>query len=297
MNIVEVGKQVAQTIKNAVEVVIYPDAARLNGRAILSRGLAAAYRAKAAAKGIDLEALVSPTHITLLNDELTEAVGNRGAFVPAVTLNADNTASVNLSMVQEAAKALLKAGYTPILYYWDEESRKAFEVEGAVVRYNQLESFRASVEHLDLPKGAVFITANPRLRLKMEAVEAFVASLPKDATLVTLARVSNITFVQAALKAGRHVIVLDPAMLSAWRPETLALIEGAEIIQTAQAYEPGVVTRTVRSAIASTEKSFGVEPHGFRSEAGIVPTNLWDKFKPFSSMSAKEQADPALVLQ
>ncbi|API81867.1 hypothetical protein G20c_59 [Thermus phage G20c] len=279
MEKLEIKRNTAQG--QGFEVVIYPKQKRLNGNAILSKGLAAVYRQKALAKGIDLERLIGSTNgaAVLDQDDL------RAIFVPAVDLD---TQSVDFSAIDRAVAEAVFNGIRPVIvYWWDEESRRFAEAlhdgENIIARYNAVEAFRNRLElQPTWPReDSVFITVNPRLRVKMEVAEAFVRSMPQS-VLVTIARVSNLPFIQAAKAAGKRVIVLDPGLTPSWREETKALLEGAEVIRTAETYTPGAVTATVRSVLPTVAKAFGIEPPGLRSEAGLVPTNLWEKVKTFS---------------
>jgi hypothetical protein len=268
-----------------VELVIYPKQARLNGRAILSKGLAAVYRARASAKGLDLERLLAgETEATLLDQADMRAV-----FVPAIDLD---TGEVDWDKVEQAAKEAAEAGITLFISWWDEESRVKAETiaftYGHNARYTPVEGFRAAALQLEptwSKDSAVFITVNPRTRIKQDVADAFVNALPSGVnTLVTLARISNLPFIQAAKAKGLRVVVLDPGLLSSWREETRKLLDGVEVMKTADTYTPGSVTQAVRFAVANVSKAMGVEPEGLRSEAGLVPNNMWAKIKAFADV-------------
>lgn len=276
------------TAAQGVQVVLIPTQARMNGHAILRRGLAAVFAAKARQIGVDLEALVDTKEPTFLPPEEAKELGaSHGIlFVPSVDLD---TGAVNWSRVAEAVAQL---GQTALVPYWDEGSRIQAELTGGIPVYSSAEAFRSQ---LDLKptwekEDSIFLTVHPKVRVRMEVAEAFIKSAP--ATIVTLARVSNLPFVQAGLSAGKRVIVLDPGLLDSWREETKALLNGAEVIKTAEAYAPGTVTSAVRWAIAHTERSFGVEPDGLRSEAGLCTTNLWSRVKALAQVNtAKEEVN------
>lgn len=281
-------KNPTQDTAQGVQVVLVPVQTRLNGQAILRRGLAAVFAAKARQIGVDLEALVDTKEPTFLPPEEARELGAPHGilFVPAVDLD---TGSVDWSRVAEAVAQL---GQTALVPYWDEGSRIQAELTGGVPVYSSAEAFRSS---LDLEpswkrEDSVFITVNPKTRVRMEVAEAFIKSAPS--TIVTLARVANLPFIQAGLAAGKRVIVLDPGLLSAWREETKALLEGAEVVRTAEVYAPGTVTSAVRWAIAHTAKNFGVEPDGLRSEAGLCAVNLWSRVKALAQVNtAKEEVN------
>ncbi|QAY18148.1 hypothetical protein [Thermus phage TSP4] len=273
----------------AAQLVLVPVQTRMNGHAILRRGLAAVFAAKARQVGVDLEALVSTKEPTFLPPEEAKELGAPYGllFVPAVDLD---TGSVDWSRVAEAVTQL---GQAVIVPYWDDESRLQAELTGGIPVYSGAEAFRSNGLNLapDWDKeGSIFLTTHPKVRVRMEVAEAFIRSAP--ATIVTLARVSNIPFVQAALIAGKRVIVLDPGLLNSWREETKALLNGAEVIKTAEVYGPGAVTSTVRWAIAHTAKSFGVEPDGLRSEAGLCTTNLWPRVKALAQVNTAKEEVP-----
>lgn len=281
-------KNPTQDTAQGVQVVLIPVQTRMNGQAILRRGLAAVFAAKARQIGVDLEALVSVKEPTLLPPEEAKEIGAPHGilFVPAVDLD---TGSVDWSRVAEVVAQL---GQTALVPYWDEGSRIQAELTGGVPVYSSAEAFRSS---LDLEpswkkEDSVFITVNPKTRVRMEVAEAFIKSAP--ATIVTLARVSNLPFIQAGLAAGKRVIVLDPGLLSAWREETKALLDGAEVVKTSESYAPGTVTSAVRWAIAHTAKNFGVEPDGLRSEAGLCTTNLWSRVKALAQVNAAKEEVP-----
>ena len=282
-------KNPTQDTAQGVQVVLIPTQARMNGHAILRRGLAAVFAAKARQIGVDLEALVSVKEPTLLPPEEAKEIGAPHGilFVPAVDLD---TGSVDWSRVAEAVAQL---GQTALVPYWDEGSRIQAELTGGVPVYSSAEAFRSS--QLDLEpswkkEDSVFITVNPKTRVRMEVAEAFIKSAP--ATIVTLARVSNLPFIQAGLAAGKRVIVLDPGLIGSWREETKALLEGTEVVRTAEVYAPGAVTSAVRWAIAHTERSFGLEPDGLRSEAGLCAANLWSRVKALAQVNtAKEEVN------
>lgn len=274
-----------------VQIVLIPVQTRMNGQAILRRGLAAVFAAKARQMGVDLEVLVDTKEPTFLPPEEAKELGAPHGilFVPAVDL--DNAGSVDWSRV---AKAVAQLGQTALVPYWDEGSRIQAELTGGVPVYSSAEAFRSG-QGLDLEpswkrEGSIFLTVHPKVRVRMEVAEAFVKSAP--ATIVTLARVANLPFIQAGLAAGKRVIVLDPGLLSAWREETKALLEGAEVVRTAEVYAPGTVTSAVRWAIAHTERSFGLEPDGLRSEAGLCAANLWSRVKALAQVNtAKEEVN------
>lgn len=276
------------TAAQGVQVVLIPIQARMNGHAILRRGLAAVFAAKARQIGVDLEALVSVKEPTLLPPEEAKELGAPHGilFVPAVNLD---TGSVDWSQV---AKAVEQLGQKALVPYWDEGSRIQAELTGGIPVYSSAEAFRSQLDLAPAWKkeGSIFLTVHPKVRVRMEVAEAFIKSAP--ATIVTLARVSNLPFVQAGLSAGKRVIVLDPGLLDSWREDTKALLNGAEIVKTAEEYAPGTVTSAVRWAIAHTERSFGVEPDGLRSEAGICATNLWSRVKALAQVNtAKEEVN------
>lgn len=282
-------KNPTQATAQGVQVVLVPVQARMNGQAILRRGLAAVFAAKARQIGVDLEALVDTKEPTFLPPEEAKELGAPHGilFVPAVNLD---TGSVDWSRV---AKAVAQLGQTALVPYWDEGSRIQAELTGGVPVYSSAEAFRSS--QLDLKPSwkkeeSVFITVNPKTRVRMEVAEAFIKSAP--ATIVTLARVANLPFIQAGLAAGKRVIVLDPGLLSAWREETKALLEGAEVVRTAEVYAPGTVTSAVRWAIAHTAKNFGVEPDGLRSEAGLCAVNLWSRVKALAQVNTAKEEVP-----
>ncbi len=274
-----------RTPTEGFELIIYPRQTRLNGRAILSRGLAAVYRAKAATKGLDLERLLaSETEPTLLDQADMKAV-----FVPAVDLTGGE---VDWEAVERAAKEASEAGITLFIPWWDEESRQKAELialtYGHVARYTPIEGFRAAPLKLEPTwekEGSVFITVNPRARIRQDVADAFVSSLPANVnTLVTIARVSNLPFIQAARNKGLRVVVLDPGLLSSWREDTRKLLDGVEVFTTVQTYTPGAVTQAVRFALANVSGAVGVEPEGLRSEAGLAPNNIWSKIKAFADV-------------
>ncbi len=179
-----------------------------------------------------------------------------------------------------------------MIYYWDEQSRVQAEklsVYGVQVRYNALEAFRAKSSIVLTPtwdkETAFSVLAHPRIKIPMAFAEAFMASVPTTySTFVTLARVSNIPFVQAARAIGKEIIIVDPGLLASWRPETLQLLEGLVVVKTSEIYTPGAVTEAARWIKANVGKSFGVEPTGLRSEAGLLANNLWDKVKSLVSV-------------
>ena len=277
------------TEAQGVQVVLIPTQARMNGHAILRRGLAAVFAAKARQIGVDLEALVDTKEPTFLPPEEAKELGAPYGvlFVPAVELD---SGAVDWSRV---AKAVAQLGQTALVPYWDDGSRIQAELTGGVPVYSSAEAFRSQGLNLEptwKKEDSIFLTVHPKVRVRMEVAEAFVRSAP--ATIVTLARVSNLPFIQAALAAGKRVVVLDPGLLSAWREETKALLNGAEVIKTAEAYAPGTVTSAVRWAIAHTAKNFGVEPDGLRSEAGLCTTNLWSRVKALAQVNtAKEEVN------
>lgn len=277
------------TAAQGVQIVLIPNQARMNGHAILRRGLAAVFAAKARQIGVDLEALVDTKEPTLLPPEEAREIGAPHGilFVPAVDLD---TGSVDWSRV---AEAIARLGRTAIVPYWDDDSKLQAELTGGVPVYSSAEAFRSQGLNLEPTwekEDAIFLTVHPKVRVRMEVAEAFVRSAP--ATLVTLARVSNLPFIQAALAAGKRAVVLDPGLLDAWREETKALLNGAEVIKTAEAYAPGTVTAVVRWAIAHVSKSFGVEPDGLRSEAGLCTVNLWSRVKALAQVNtAKEEVN------
>ena len=273
-----------------VQVVLIPTQARMNGHAILRRGLAAVFAAKARQVGVDLEALVDTREPTFLPPQEAKELGAPYGilFVPAVDLD---TGAVDWSRVAEAVAQL---GQTAIVPYWDDDSKLQAELTGGIPVYSGAEAFRSS-HGLNLTpvwekEDSIFLTVHPKVRVRMEVAEAFIKSAP--ATIVTLARVSNLPFIQAALIAGKRVIVLDPGLLDSWREETKALLNGAEVIKTAEVYGPGAVTSAVRWAIAHTAKSFGVEPDGLRSEAGLCTTNLWSRVKALAQVNTAKEEVP-----
>lgn len=285
MRTVSLKQQQEQQVRpTGIQVVLIPNVPRLNGHAILRKGLAAIFAAKARQQGVDLEAIVSATEPTLLPPLEAEVLGAPGGllFVPAVSLPGGE---VDWAAVQAAVQA---AGGQPLVPYWDEESRINAELTGGIPVYSSAEAWRSSGLTLEAPWGeaATFITVHPKVRVLHQVAEAFVASIPGD--LVTLARVSNLPFVQAAKAAGKRVFVIDPGLLDAWREETRALLEGAEVVRTANAYGPGEVARAVRWSIAHTSKAFGIEPPGLRSEAGLAPVNIWDRVKALSQVRQGE---------
>lgn len=284
MRTVSLKQQQQQVRPEGIQLVLIPATPRLNGHSILRKGLAAIFAAKARQQGVDLEAVVSPHEPTFLPPKEAEVLEAPGGllFVPAVSMP---SGEVDWGKVREAVQA---AGGPVLVPYWDEDSRLHAELTGGIPVYASAEAWRASGLSLEVPWGsdAVFITANPKVRVAHQVAEAFVKSIPGD--LVVLARVSNLPFVQAAKTAGKRVFVLDPGLLEAWREETRALLEGAEVIQTATAYGPGEVTRAVRWAISNTAKAFGIEPPGLRSEAGLAPVNLWDRVKALSQVRQGE---------